>query len=74
MTGFHPGTYGCLPKALVTSFLSRGHGLPARLVVGATAERGFAAHAWVEDENGNAVPRGSETYHPIWTSGAESRP
>jgi hypothetical protein len=46
----------CLIRSLVVLRLLGQRGIPARLVIGVSAESGFGAHAWVEHDGRPVLP------------------
>jgi hypothetical protein len=56
----------CLKHALIYYRVRRGRGLPAELRIGVRNDDGtFAAHAWLEDEAGQALTDPSEEFVPL---------
>ncbi len=46
----------CLKRSLITLYLLRRHGVPARFHLGVNPRRGKFAHAWVSSPNTDLVP------------------
>ena len=53
-----PADRRCLIRSLVLVRLLSRRGIDGRLVIGASADQGFAAHAWVEYEGKQVLPSG----------------
>jgi len=56
----------CLKRSLVLCLFRRRRGLPATLRIGVRKNGGeFAAHAWVEDDDGNVLTDPLEGFSPV---------
>ena len=56
----------CLKRSLVFCLFQRRRGLPATLRIGVQKNGGaFAAHAWVEDDEGNVLTDPLEGFSPV---------
>ena len=56
----------CLKRSLVFCLFRRRRGLPATLRIGVQKNGGaFAAHAWVEDDEGNVLTDPLEGFSPV---------
>jgi len=64
----------CLKLSLVFCRIRRRWGLPAELRIGVqTTEGAFAAHAWVEDGDGNILTDPLEGFNPVQLPRSASR-
>jgi hypothetical protein len=57
-----PGDTRCLTRSLVLSRLLARRGIPAKLVIGASTQPSFRAHAWVEQAGEPVLPPGDSSF------------